>query len=199
MQRSFNRSSRSPRIECWLQAFIVLCTLLFSTRDAVSQTHQWSQRFGGTSSDQGWAVAVDASGNVMVTGSFLGTVDFGGGNLVSAGGGDIFVAKYGKVPTGIDPEAPIFTNVLRGNFPNPFNPTTTIHFTLENTSHVTLSIYDARGRRVTTLIDDVRGAGPHEIRWDGTDAAGASVSSGVYFYRMKAGKTSLSRRMVLLK
>jgi flagellar hook assembly protein FlgD len=52
---------------------------------------------------------------------------------------------------------------------------------------------------VTTLANDVRGAGPHEAQWDGTDAAGSSVSSGVYFYRMKAGKASLSRRMVLLK
>ncbi len=53
--------------------------------------------------------------------------------------------------------------------------------------------------RVTTLIDDMRGAGPHETQWDGTDATGASVSSGVYFYRMTAGKTSLSKRMMLLK
>ncbi len=50
-----------------------------------------------------------------------------------------------------------------------------------------------------TLIDELRGAGPHETRWDGTDASGAPVSSGVYFYRMRAGKTSQSRRMVLLK
>ncbi len=56
--------------------------------------HQWSQRFGGTSSELGTAVVVDASGNVIVVGLFAGTVDLGGGNLVSAGSLDIFIAKY---------------------------------------------------------------------------------------------------------
>jgi len=88
---------------------------------------------------------------------------------------------------------------LGQNHPNPFNPETTIRFTLEKAAHVTLSIYDAKGRWVTKLVDDVRSAGPHETRWDGTDAAGSSVSSGVYFYRMTVGNTSLSKRMVLLK
>ena len=92
-----------------------------------------------------------------------------------------------------------YTTTLLPNSPNPFNPTTTIRFTLEKAMNVTLSIYNAKGRRVATLIDDVRGAGPHEARWDGTDASGSSVSSGGYFYRMTAGKTSLSRRMVLLQ
>ena len=92
-----------------------------------------------------------------------------------------------------------YGTVLLPNSPNPFNPETTIRFTLEKVVRVTLSIYDVKGRRVTTLIDDLRSAGLHEARWDGTDAAGSSVSSGVYFYRMRAGKTNLSRRMVLLK
>jgi hypothetical protein len=57
--------------------------------------HQWSQRFGSATSDAGRCVAVDASGNVLVTGNFTGTVNFGGGNLVSLGSNEIFVAKYG--------------------------------------------------------------------------------------------------------
>jgi len=88
---------------------------------------------------------------------------------------------------------------LGQNFPNPFNPATTIAFTLEAASRVTLSIYDAQGRLVATLVDGARPAGRYEAAWNGTDAAGAPVSSGVYFYRMKAGNTILSRRMVLLK
>jgi hypothetical protein len=56
--------------------------------------HQWSKRFGDVGDDRGYAVAVDRSGNVFVTGFFSGTADFGGGNLVSAGSGDIFLAKY---------------------------------------------------------------------------------------------------------
>jgi len=59
--------------------------------------HQWSQRFGSTNFDAGYSVAVDASSNVLVTGYFFGTVNFGGGNLVSAGGNDIFLAKYSSL------------------------------------------------------------------------------------------------------
>ncbi|MDH3217262.1 MAG: hypothetical protein OEN01_13420, partial [Candidatus Krumholzibacteria bacterium] len=69
-------------------------TDIFVAKYDASGAHQWSQRFGSTNSDAGYGVAVDASGNVVVTGEFRGTVDFGGGNLVSAGSDDIFVAKY---------------------------------------------------------------------------------------------------------
>jgi len=68
--------------------------------DATFGDYQWSQRFGSTSNDVGYSVAVDGSGNVLVTGAFAGTVNFRGGNLVSAGGEDIFLAKY--TPGGIN-------------------------------------------------------------------------------------------------
>jgi hypothetical protein len=94
---------------------------------------------------------------------------------------------------------PAATFELSQNQPNPFNPSTTIAFTLASREHVTLSIYDARGMLVTTLVDAVRGVGRHEVSWDGTDANGRSIGSGTYFYRLDAGKTSASRKMVLLK
>jgi hypothetical protein len=67
---------------------------IFVAKYNTGGSHQWSQRFGSTGGDFGFSVAVDASENVFVTGTFQGTVNFGGGNLVSAGVGDIFVAKY---------------------------------------------------------------------------------------------------------
>jgi len=67
---------------------------IFVAKYNASGAHLWSQRFGSTSNDHGYGVAVDGSGNVVVTGGFSGTVNFGGGNLVSAGLGDFFVAKY---------------------------------------------------------------------------------------------------------
>jgi hypothetical protein len=88
---------------------------------------------------------------------------------------------------------------LAQNQPNPFNPSTTIHFTLSLREHVTLSIYDATGRHVATLVDAVRDVGRHEIAWDGRDSNGHSVGSGTYFYRLDAGKASASKKMVLLK
>jgi hypothetical protein len=88
---------------------------------------------------------------------------------------------------------------LHQNAPNPFNPSTTIGFTLDRPVAVTLEIFDASGRRVRTLIDSHLGAGYRSVDWDGRNAAGAPVGSGVYIYRLTAGKQSLARKMTLLK
>jgi hypothetical protein len=88
---------------------------------------------------------------------------------------------------------------LDQNVPNPFNPTTTISFTLPQKSKVTLAIYDVEGSRVRTLVNESTGAGRHEYVWDGRNESGGSVSSGLYFYRLTAGKQTLTKKMVLLK
>jgi len=89
--------------------------------------------------------------------------------------------------------------VLEQNHPNPFNPRTTISFTLPQRGHVRLAIYSADGRLVRTLIDETTPAGFREVPWDGKDDRGATVSSGVYFYRLESGKQTLARKMVYLK
>ena len=88
---------------------------------------------------------------------------------------------------------------LSQNTPNPFNPTTTIRFSLPASERVGLAIYSADGRLVRMLVDEVKERGNHDITWDGRDNAGNPVGSGVYFYRLTAGKFSDSRKMVLLK
>jgi hypothetical protein len=88
---------------------------------------------------------------------------------------------------------------LAQNEPNPFNPSTTIRFETAAKDHVQLAVYDANGQLVRTLVDDVRPLGKHEVTWDGRSNAGNPVGSGVYFYRLVAGKFSESRKMVLLK
>jgi hypothetical protein len=90
---------------------------------------------------------------------------------------------------------------LAQNSPNPFNPSTTISYSVPegNTDHVSLSVYDLRGRLIRTLVDQVREAGNYSVFWDGTDRFGRQVSSGVYFYRIRAGEFTQSRKMVLLK
>jgi hypothetical protein len=88
---------------------------------------------------------------------------------------------------------------LAQNQPNPFNPGTTIMFTLPARERVTLSIFDATGRLVATLVDEVREVGRHEVSWNGKDANGQPARSGAYFYRLDAGAASASRKMVLLK
>jgi hypothetical protein len=298
--------------------------------------HQWSKRFGSTSFNQGTSVDVDASDNVFVTGYFQGTVDFGGGPLVSlgqddvflakfdangahkwsqrfgdtnydhagavavdpagnivttgsivgAGGEDIYIAKFATdqpvptlvtrfeavpvdgnvtirwniqsdedienfalyrrhdsalissviaesqltansrsfIDTSVEPgntyhyelvirtgagdefRSPIATATiptlvasLGQNQPNPFNPTTTIEYTLSERSPAVLNIYDAAGSLVARLDQGVQGAGLHRVQWDGRDVHGHSVASGVYLYRMEGMRREGPRKMVLLK
>jgi FG-GAP-like repeat/Bacterial Ig-like domain/FlgD Ig-like domain len=100
-------------------------------------------------------------------------------------------------PSGVKP--PTATAMLEQNHPNPFNPTTSIRFELSSEADVTLAVYDAAGAFVTRIAVGHYAAGPHEVRWNGTDARGARVASGVYFYRLFSGDIDLKRKMVLLK
>jgi hypothetical protein len=83
--------------------------------------------------------------------------------------------------------------------PNPFNPATTITFTVPRRSHVTLSIYDINGRRVDTLVDRMMERGLERAVWNGRDTRGSQVSSGVYFYRVKASDAVSIGKILLLK
>jgi hypothetical protein len=85
------------------------------------------------------------------------------------------------------------------NAPNPFNPTTTIRFRLADAARAELTVFDVRGRRIRTLVDEVLSAGEHAQGWDGTNQRGEPVASGVYFYRLTAGDFRETRRMLLLK
>lgn len=89
--------------------------------------------------------------------------------------------------------------VSLSNYPNPFNSSTTISFTLPEPARVDLSIYDIRGRLVNTLLKSRIDAGYHSLVWDGTDRFGKQVSSGIYIYTIKVDEYSRSRRMLLLK
>ena len=88
---------------------------------------------------------------------------------------------------------------LHQNHPNPFNPTTTISFTLPEKTQATLVVYNVEGRLVRVLADGKLDYGFNEFTWDGKDSRGTLVSSGVYFYRLKAGKKVFTKKMVLLK
>ena len=85
------------------------------------------------------------------------------------------------------------------NFPNPFNPSTTIEFSLPQAQDVTISIYDSKGRFVVDLAAGQRPGGNHSVTWDGRDANGQAVASGVYFYRMTAGNQTVTRKLVMIK
>jgi len=102
-------------------------------------------------------------------------------------------------PTATGVASPASPGQLMQNYPNPFNPSTRIDLSLPERSHVTLRVYDASGRLVTTLLDRVVDAGTTRIDWEGRDARNRPVSSGVYFYRLTSEAFSQTRKMVLVK
>ena len=89
---------------------------------------------------------------------------------------------------------------LANNYPNPFNPVTTITYGIDRRSRVTLSIYDVAGRLVRTLVDEVQEPGRrYTVTWDGRNSFGRNVSSGIYFCRMRTADRASTRKMVLLR
>jgi dipeptidyl aminopeptidase/acylaminoacyl peptidase len=122
--------------------------------------------------------------------------------------GTVFYSLYAREDDGgwsllrskkIDLQTPNLGSRLSGVCPNPFNPLTTISFTLDLPQHVKVEVHDASGRLVKTLAHDKYPAGDHELVWDGRNAGGSEVSSGIYFLKFTAGKASDSRKLVLVK
>ena len=100
-------------------------------------------------------------------------------------------------PTGV--ETPLAGATLEQNFPNPFNPSTTIEYSLPSQGRAIVAIYTTDGALVTRLDGGVSGPGKGRVQWDGRDASGKNVSSGIYFYRLEGAASVAPRKMVLLK
>jgi len=102
-------------------------------------------------------------------------------------------------PTGIDPVA--FTNRLENAYPNPFNPTTTIRYSIASAGRVSLKIYNAAGQLVRTLVDEEQAPRAEGLSatWDGRSDNGQPSASGVYFYKLATKEFSDTKKMVLLK
>ncbi|MDX9924957.1 MAG: T9SS type A sorting domain-containing protein, partial [Ignavibacteriaceae bacterium] len=85
------------------------------------------------------------------------------------------------------------------NYPNPFNPTTTIEYNLPTEGNVKLEVYNSLGQLVNVLIEGNQRAGRQRVTWSGKDSFGSSVSSGIYFYRIKTNSFSQVKKMILMK
>jgi hypothetical protein len=140
------------------------------------------------------------SGVADTTGLELPALDLAGSPRLSGGrvdlGGYEWDEVVGAVESGLIARA---SPVLRIH-PNPFNPSTTLAFTLSRRTTVDLEIYDVAGRRVRTLVTgESREPGHHEVRWSGRDEAGKSVAAGVYVCRMSTDDASAYQRLVLVR
>jgi hypothetical protein len=105
--------------------------------------------------------------------------------------------------TGVDPlpdgETVPADFTVAQNQPNPFGAFTEIRYGIPVDADVCLIIYSTTGRRVRTLVDERQAAGFRTVRWDGRDARGREVASGIYFYRFEAGGLTQTRKMLLLR
>ena len=92
------------------------------------------------------------------------------------------------------------SNILSStNYPNPFNPSTTISFNLASDGKVSVAVYNIKGQKVKQLVSDQLSEGEYSVVWDGTDNSKKQVSSGIYFYKLKAGAETKVKKMLLLK
>jgi len=94
---------------------------------------------------------------------------------------------------------PQLVNKLKNSYPNPFNPETTISFTIAQAGRANLAIYNSRGQKVRTLVDDFIEGGEHRVVWNGKDDNNSNVASGIYFYRLHSGSFTESKKTILLK
>lgn len=108
-------------------------------------------------------------------------------------------ARIPSLSTGVAIDEVPVRIVLGRNAPNPFNPTTTIRFSLDRPREMRLSIFDSAGRLVRDLVHGESAAGPHAVTWNGTNQTGHDVGSGVYYYRLDAEETSLTQKMILIR
>ena len=129
---------------------------------------------------------VEAASSVELASSGSIAIRFGQGLLDNSAS----LVKGGELPKAFS---------LGQNSPNPFNPSTTISYQVSDPSHVEINVYDIRGAKVKSLVNAFTQTGSYKVNWDGSDSSGRNVSSGVYFYRMRAGDFEVIKKMVLLK
>jgi hypothetical protein len=161
----------------------------------------------GSGDFDAWLIKTDANGDTLWTKTIgdTGCLDWGNsvqqtsdGGYIVAGSkdGDVLLVKVAPDITSIDenPNVALNNYQLHQNYPNPYNPSTTIEFALPKSEYVELKVYNLLGKEVTTLVSEKLNQGNHTYQFDGKNLA-----SGVYYYRIEAGNFVQTRKMIYLK
>jgi len=153
----------------------------------------WTKTIGGDNYERSYCIKQTSDGGYIIAGR---TDSYG------AGLDDFYIVKlepdeFSDVDV-VETMAPASFS-LSPNYPNPFNPGTTIEYTLARRAQVTIEIFNIIGQRVRILVDETKSAGSYRTAWDGRDDAGWSVSTGVYLYRFQADDAVQTRKMLLVK
>jgi len=149
----------------------------------------WSKTFGGIECDDAYSVQQTSEDGYIIAGQ---TYSFGTGES------DIWLIKLEGQVGVEDNSIPISIN-LHQNHPNPFNPTTSISFSIPEESAVDISVYNIKGQKVKSLVKDSFESGNHSVVWNSKDDTGKSVSSGVYFFKLNLnGVTNQIRKCILI-
>jgi hypothetical protein len=150
----------------------------------------WTRTFGGSYGDEGESVQQTSDGGYIIGGfkndnGPSGAVDFYLIKTDASGLTDVQIEHNPQIPVSFS---------LEQNYPNPFNPTTTISYQIPELSFVTIKIFDVLGSEIATLINEEKPIGSYEVEFNASE-----LTSGIYFYRLKAGDFIVTKKMVLMK
>jgi hypothetical protein len=150
----------------------------------------WIKIIGGNNTEVGWDVKQIAGGGYIITGT---TNSFGAGNY------DVYLLKFHPDVADVEDEFVVSNFFLDQNYPNPFNPGTIIKYQVPELSFVTIKVYDVLGNEVATLVNEEKPAGEYEVEFRVNSDAGQNLSSGIYFYQLKADSFIETKKMLLIK
>ncbi len=169
----------------------------YITRLNPDNTWDW-MKILDMSSDPNMEFQLNSYNEIIIACSFTGDAQFD--NHVENGGHSIVIGKLSNQIVKVDPNVNKYESLKLANYPNPFNPETTIEFSLNKKCNVELTIYNMKGQKVRTLVSGTEEEGLNKVIWKGDDSTGHKVGSGVYFYKLDIDcRTEAVKKCVMLK